>query len=260
MKYYFAYGYDLNGEEFEKNCPSLIRIASARLEDYKFFVDELGKTNIKTSVGKSVYGGIWKISDSDFKRLENKTDLLLTSVPVKIERYFCEEIIPNDAEIFTVIRKSNRLGICSDASLQDLFYGALDFGLPESYLEFTQRFYAKHIFIYSKLLIGYDNDYITDKLKIKKLAKAQTCSNYKRVRYKQEILLYNIDDDKLSTEGMVYQFDNMKALEFFDGIFANRKFFRRYPIRVKTTQNEIVLAWCYFKEESLNLGIIEIME
>ena len=260
MKYYFAYGYDLNGEEFEKNCPSLQKIASAKLEDYDFFVDSFGKPNIKKSVRDCVYGGIWKISDSDFKRLENETDLLLTSVPVKIERYFCEEIIPNNTKVFTVIRKSKELGTCSDASLQDLFYGALDFGLPESYLEFTQRFYAKHIFIYSKLLIGYDNDYITDKLKIKKLAKAQTCSNYKRVRYKQEILLYNIDDDKLSTEGMVYQFDNMKALEFFDGIFANRKFFRRYPIRVKTTQNEIVLAWCYFKEESLNLGIIEIME
>ena len=28
----------------------------------------------------------------------------------------------------------------------------------------------------------------------------------------------------------------------------------------KIVQDKIILAWCYFKEESFNLGIIKIME
>ena len=260
MKYYFAYGYDLNGEEFEKNCPSLQKIASAKLEDYDFFVDSFGKPNIKKSVRDCVYGGIWKISDSDFKRLENKSDSLCVLPSIKIEKYFCEEIIPNNAEIFTVIKKSKELGICTDSSLQDLFYGALDFGLPETYLEFTQRFYAKHIFISSKLLSGYDNDYIMDKLNLKKVDIAYSCSKYARQKNERDVLINNISDDGLSIRGIVYSFNDIKLLDFFDGIFANRKFFRRYPIRVRTIQEEVIWAWCYFKEESLNLGIIEIME
>ena len=53
MKYYFAYGADLNSEIFEKICPSLEKIASARLDDYEFFVDESGKPNIKKSVNSN---------------------------------------------------------------------------------------------------------------------------------------------------------------------------------------------------------------
>lgn len=260
MKYYFAYGSDLNGEEFEKFCPSLTKIASARLEDYEFFVDESGKPNIKRSEGASVYGGIWKISDLDFKRLENESNSLFVPTSIKIEKYFCEEIISNNADIFTAIRKSKKLGICADESLQDLFFGALDFKLPEDYIEFTQRFYTKHIFIYSKLLAGYDNDYIADKLNLKKADMAYTCSKYARQKIERDVLINNICDDGMPIRGIVYSLNDMKSLGFFDGIFANRKFFRRYPIRVKTTHGEVIRVWCYFKEESLNLGIIEIME
>lgn len=178
MKYYFAYGADLNGEEFEKICPSLEKIASARLDDYEFFLDESGKPNIKKSANKHVYGGIWRISDSDFNNLESPRTLGLLQTNVKIEKSFCSGGIPKDAEIFTCINKSSSFGICKDASLQDLFYGALDFDLPETYLEFTQRFYAKYVFIYSKLLMGYENDYITKKLKIKEIGRCQTCEKY----------------------------------------------------------------------------------
>ena len=154
MKYYFAYGADLNSEIFDKICPSLEKIASARLDDYEFFVDESGKPNIKKSVNEHVYGGIWRISDSDFNNLESPYSLGLLQTNVKIEKSFCSGGIPKDAEIFTCINKSSSFGICKDASLQDLFYGALDFDLPEFYLEFTQRFYAKYVFIYSKLLMA----------------------------------------------------------------------------------------------------------
>ena len=260
MKYYFAYGADLNGEEFEKICPSLEKIASARLDDYEFFLDESGKPNIKKSANKHVYGGIWRISDSDFNNLESPYSLGLLQTNVKIEKSFCGEGIPKDAEIFTCINKSSSFGICKDASLQDLFYGALDFDLPETYLEFTQRFYAKYVFIYSKLLMGYENDYITKKLKIKEIGRCQTCEKYNIEKSDGKTILKNVPSELTRGKGFVYKLNNMRQLDFFDGIFANREFFRRYPIRIKTTQGEIFLAWCYFKEEPLNLGILEVME
>lgn len=260
MKYYFAYGADLNGEEFEKRCPSLEKIASARLVDYEFFVDESGNPDIKKSASEHVYGGIWRMSDSDFKKLAHPFNLGLVGMLIKIERYFCDEKIPNGTEIFTSIKESSNLGICSGAALQNLFYGALDFSLPELYIEYTQRFYAKHIFIYSKLLMGYTNDYIASKLKIKEVGAGQTYDKYNKEKNGGRIIPKNIPGEMAHLKGVIYQLVNMRQLAFFDGIFANRKFFRRYPIRVKISKGEIFLAWCYFKEEPLNLGIIEIME
>ena len=261
MKYYFAYGADLNGEEFEKECPSLEKIASARLDDYEFFVDESGVPNIKKFAGGRVYGGIWEISDADFERLYLLHGTGIKQVHAKTEKRFCDRKLPADIEVFARIRNPPLLGICTNASLQDLFYGALDFSLPEFYIEYTQRFYAKHVFVYSELLRGYANDYIAEKMKIKMAGIAQTCEEYFTEKtLRGEPVLNGNSGEMARVAGILYRLKSMRQLDFFDGIFANRKFFRRYPIRVKKIRKDFVYAWCYFKEESSNLGILEVME
>ncbi len=260
MKNYFAYGADLNGEEFEKLCPSLKKIASACLDNWEFFVDEFGTTNIKASEERFVWGGVWQISDKDFEKLKSVYSSEMIELSVRIEKIFSDKETSRETKVFTKVGKSQKGGICTDCTLQDLFYGGLDFKLPEDYLEFTQRFYANNVFIHSELLRGYENDYIADKLAITPVGVGETCETYVREKSGKEILLKNIPYGKHRTKGIIYKLNDMKALVFFDGIFANRKFFRRYPIRIKTSDGEIILAWCYFKEETLNLGILEVME
>lgn len=69
MKYYFAYGSNLNKEQMKMRCPSATVRGSSVIEDY-MLVFRRGVLTIEPSKGDCVPVGIWKITDDDERRLD----------------------------------------------------------------------------------------------------------------------------------------------------------------------------------------------
>lgn len=68
MKYYLAYGSNLNKEQMKRRCPTAVPVGSALIKDYRLlFKGSLtgAYLTIEKAKGKSVPVGVWKINDSD---------------------------------------------------------------------------------------------------------------------------------------------------------------------------------------------------
>lgn len=262
--YYFAYSANLNSEIMTKLCPSAMAIASARLKDSDFFVDSSGLPNIREKIGSFVYGVIYKLSNKDIDKLNpeklkklkySHVEILRNPISKKLEE--CDFA---KKPIFTDVCLNKRVGYPMGSVLQDVFYGALEFKIPETYIDYTQRFYAQHIFLYSRLLAAYENDFAMKYFGFRKIGLAFTEGRYKKVENKKNTYLENIMEGGNKIMGCLYKINDFNALSHLDGIFANRRLYRRYPIRIAYGENKAIRAWCYFKEKSKNLGVLEIME
>ncbi|MBQ6164732.1 MAG: gamma-glutamylcyclotransferase [Clostridia bacterium] len=69
MKYYLAYGSNLNMRQMRQRCPDAMPISSAVILDYRLLFRR-GVATIEPMQGASVPVGIWKISASDEKALD----------------------------------------------------------------------------------------------------------------------------------------------------------------------------------------------
>lgn len=69
MKYYLAYGSNLNMGQMQQRCPDAVPITSAVILDYRLLFRR-GVATIEPKKGCSVPVGIWKISDADEKELD----------------------------------------------------------------------------------------------------------------------------------------------------------------------------------------------
>lgn len=69
MKYYLAYGSNLNMRQMRQRCPDAVPISSAVILDYKLLFRR-GVATIEPMKGASVPVGIWKISNEDEKALD----------------------------------------------------------------------------------------------------------------------------------------------------------------------------------------------
>ena len=69
MKYYLAYGSNLNMRQMRQRCPDAVPISSAVILDYKLLFRR-GVATIEPMKGASVSVGIWKISNEDEKALD----------------------------------------------------------------------------------------------------------------------------------------------------------------------------------------------
>lgn len=69
MKYYLAYGSNLNMEQMHFRCPDAYPAGKAEINDYKL-VFRRGYLTIEPSNGDSVPVGIWAISEKDEKALD----------------------------------------------------------------------------------------------------------------------------------------------------------------------------------------------
>lgn len=67
---YFAYGSNMNEAQMALRCPDSKIVGIARLENYRFLINERGVASIAESQGKVVYGLLWSISESDEKQLD----------------------------------------------------------------------------------------------------------------------------------------------------------------------------------------------
>ena len=69
MKYYLAYGSNLNIEQMAARCPDARPVGTAEIRDYEL-VFRRGYLTIEPKECVSVPVGIWEISDEDEKRLD----------------------------------------------------------------------------------------------------------------------------------------------------------------------------------------------
>jgi len=69
MKYYLAYGSNLNMRQMRQRCPDAVPISSAVILDYRLLFRR-GVATIEPMKGASVPVGIWKITNADEKALD----------------------------------------------------------------------------------------------------------------------------------------------------------------------------------------------
>ena len=69
MKYYLAYGSNLNKYQMNVRCPDAVPVGSCVLHNYEL-VFRRGVLTIEHSPGSVVPAGIWKISEADEKSLD----------------------------------------------------------------------------------------------------------------------------------------------------------------------------------------------
>lgn len=69
MKYYLAYGSNLNKEQMAHRCPGAVPVGAAVISDYEL-VFRRGYLTIEPKEGSEVPVGIWKITAEDEKALD----------------------------------------------------------------------------------------------------------------------------------------------------------------------------------------------
>lgn len=68
MKYYLAYGSNLNKRQMKHRCPDAVPVGSCTVNDYELVFR--GVATIEPKPGASVQCGIWKISADDERSLD----------------------------------------------------------------------------------------------------------------------------------------------------------------------------------------------
>lgn len=68
MKYYLAYGSNLNKKQMKNRCPDAVPVGSCIVNDYELVFR--GVATIEPKPGASVQCGIWKISADDERSLD----------------------------------------------------------------------------------------------------------------------------------------------------------------------------------------------
>ena len=133
MKYYLAYGSNLNKEQMGYRCPGAIAVGTAVLENYTLMFKGSGTgayLTIEPKFGESVEVGVWEINERDERLLDRyegfpafyyKKDV---SVAVTL----------NDGDVkdlpaFVYIMRENRpYGLPSDKYVETCLAGFKDFG------------------------------------------------------------------------------------------------------------------------------------
>lgn len=69
MKYYLAYGSNLNKAQMAHRCPDAVPVGVSRLRNYKL-VFRRGVLTIEPKIGSYVPIGVWEISEEDEKNLD----------------------------------------------------------------------------------------------------------------------------------------------------------------------------------------------
>ena len=68
MKYYIAYGSNLNKRQMARRCPDAVPVGTVTIEDYELVFRRVA--TIEPKSGASVQCGVWKISAEDEKHLD----------------------------------------------------------------------------------------------------------------------------------------------------------------------------------------------
>jgi len=137
MKYYFAYGSNMNFKQMKERCPDARFLKRAYLEGYRFVYDGYSDTrkgavaNIVEDKDK-VWGGLFEVSEECIKNLDR-----CEGYPKVYERKVLtvKDDEGNTYEAIVYLRKPRDKGKPSEEYRKVVLEGAKDCGLPEEYIK-----------------------------------------------------------------------------------------------------------------------------
>ena len=128
MKYYLAYGSNLNKEQMQKRCPGAVPVGAMVLKGYELRFR--GPLTIVKKKGGRVPLGIWQVSEEDEKSLDRYEGF---------PNFYYKKTLPwknMDAEVFMYVMHEDRpLGIPSESYYEVCRQGYEDFGFTEERLK-----------------------------------------------------------------------------------------------------------------------------
>jgi len=138
MKYYFAYGSNMNFKQMKERCPDARFLKRAYLEGYRFVYDGYSKTrkgavaNIVEAEGKEVWGGLFEVSEECIKSLDS-----YEGYPISYKRKVLtvKDDKGNTYEAIVYLREPQQKGKPSEEYRKMVLEGAKDCGLPEEYIK-----------------------------------------------------------------------------------------------------------------------------
>ena len=135
MKYYIAYGSNLNVGQMEHRCPDAKIVGTTMLTDWQLLFKG-SKTGayltIERKAGSKVPVAVWGVSDLDEKRLDR-----YEGYPTF---YYKQNVLLNingvlrDAFVY-VMHEDRKIGVPSDYYVDTCLEGYRDFGFNEIYLK-----------------------------------------------------------------------------------------------------------------------------
>ena len=131
MKYYLAYGSNLNKEQMAYRCPGAIPVGTAMLEGYEllFKGSAVGVLTIEKKKGGKVPIGIWKVDEQHEKALDRYEGYPRVYYKKEVE-------ISKGRKAFVYIMNEGRQLCGTSLNYYDICRrGYKDFGLDEKYLK-----------------------------------------------------------------------------------------------------------------------------
>ena len=128
MKYYLAYGSNLNKEQMAYRCPDAVPVGTSVIEDYEL-VFRRGYLTIEPKEGSSVPVGVWRITAEDEQRLDRYEGYprfyYKDTFPVRFEGMTIQTTIPC---MVYIMQDGHPIQRPSEAYLETVSVGYLDFG------------------------------------------------------------------------------------------------------------------------------------
>lgn len=135
MKYYLAYGSNLNIEQMRYRCPDAQVVGKAYLEDYQllFKGSKTGSyLTVESCKGSKVPLGIWLISDADERKLDRYEGYPTFYYKKTIKFRFNGRI---EEGIIYIMHENRKLGIPSVQYVDTCLVGYKNFGFNLKYLD-----------------------------------------------------------------------------------------------------------------------------
>lgn len=141
MKYYIAYGSNLNLEQMKDRCPNAKVYGTAEIQDYELLFKGYPSRSyltIEKKEGKKVPVGIWQTSEEDEKKLDIYEDYpalyYKTEMMLPVKKKDTQEIQNLTCYVYIMYEeRTNELP--SEEYIQTCLTGYRDFGFDENILK-----------------------------------------------------------------------------------------------------------------------------
>jgi gamma-glutamylcyclotransferase len=125
---YFAYGSNMNEQQFKQRCPSSYFLCRAKVSDYRFVITSRGYASVLKEKGSTVYGVLCAITELDEKELDRKEEVQ--------ENIYRREWLPAVTEFgyslpsLVYVDVMEDVGVPEDGYLEKILDGARRHDLP----------------------------------------------------------------------------------------------------------------------------------
>ena len=150
MKYYLAYGSNLNVEQMKYRCPKAIPVGRFELKDYEllFKGSKSGSyLTVEKHEGKVVPIGVWKVDDSDELSLDRYEGYpsFYYKKELEIEFTSFRGLKVHSKAFIYIMHEERKIGIPSKAYVQTCLEGYRNFGFDIKHLEDALRISFKEV-------------------------------------------------------------------------------------------------------------------